>query len=147
MDQKMLSTVAPIPSYLVLSYLVIRFGDLAYSHKLGLLFTSGMYSWFFWLEIALFVVPALMLLNKKMASDRGKLFLASMLLIFAGALYRFDTYLTGYKPAAGWSYWPNLGELLFSACLAATGVAVYIVMIKLFPLVSGVLKQEKIRLW
>jgi Ni/Fe-hydrogenase subunit HybB-like protein len=75
--------------------------------------------------------------------NRGGLFISGVLLVLAGTVYRFDTYLIAYKPTTGWVYFPSLGELLFSACLASTGIAVYIVMIKLFPILSGVPSRKK----
>jgi Ni/Fe-hydrogenase subunit HybB-like protein len=146
MDQKLLAKMAPVPAMLAVSYLFIRLADLAYSHKLGYIFKFDFYSIMFLIEIALFAIPAVMMLRRKTAENRGKLFIAACLLILVGAMYRFDTYLIAYIPAPGWTYSPSLGELLFSACLACTGIAVYMVMVKLFPLLSGVLKQEKVRL-
>jgi Ni/Fe-hydrogenase subunit HybB-like protein len=146
MDQKLLARMAPIPAMLTLAYLAIRIGDLAQQGRLGLVQKFDMYSILFLTEIALFTVPAILMLQRQWVENRGKLLFAATLLVTAGAMYRMDTFLTAYRPVSGWSYSPSWGELLFSACLLSAGIAVYMVMAKLFPLLSGVSKTEKIRL-
>ena len=43
-----------------------------------------------------------MFLSPKVGANRGKLFGAALLAIFAGAAYRVDTYMTMYRPV-GWN--------------------------------------------
>jgi Ni/Fe-hydrogenase subunit HybB-like protein len=143
MDQALLARMAPVPVMLVLSFVALRLADLAWTGKVALLAAGDFYCVLFWIEIALFLVPALVLLVERWRLNRGVLFAAGCLLILAGALYRFDTYLVAYLPGNGWRYFPSLGELLFSACLAATGIAVYVLMVKLFPVLTGVVSRRK----
>jgi Ni/Fe-hydrogenase subunit HybB-like protein len=146
MDQKLLARMAPIPAMLTFAYLAIRIGDIIQQGRFGLVFKLDMYSIVFLTEITLFFVPAVLMMQRKWVENRGKLLFAAILLVTAGAMYRMDTFLTAYRPVSGWSYSPSWGELLFSACLLSVGIAVYVVMAKLFPLLSGVLKTDKIRL-
>jgi Ni/Fe-hydrogenase subunit HybB-like protein len=146
MDEQLLTRLAPVPAMVVLAYLGIRLVDLALAGKLDLIFKFDFYSSLFLVESFFFVAPVCIMLRKKWREDRGLLFLAGMSLVFAGGMYRFDTYLIAYYSLTGWVYFPSLGEYLFSACLASTGIAVYMVMVKLFPILSGVsedLEPEK----
>lgn len=143
MDQRLLGRMAPVPAMLVLSFIVIRLIDIAVQGKLEYIWTFDFYGKLFLIEMALFLVPALLMLRRNVRRNRGGLFISGVLLVLAGTVYRFDTYLIAYKPTTGWVYFPSLGELLFSACLASTGIAVYIVMIKLFPILSGVPSRKK----
>ena len=143
MDQRLLGRMAPVPAMLVLSYIAIRIIDIVEQGKLPYIMTFDFYSKLFLVEMALFLVPALLMLRRNVRRNRGGLFISGVLLVLAGTVYRFDTYLIAYKPTTGWVYFPSLGELLFSACLASTGIAVYIVMIKLFPILSGVPSRKK----
>jgi len=118
-------------------YIVLRFADLLWRSRIGLIFTDGWHSFFFWLEIVLFLAPALMLLSSKMRTNPGSLFLAAMMMILAGGLYRFDTYLVGFNPGIGWSYFPAVPELLITIGLVAFEIMVYIVIVKRFPIISG----------
>ena len=111
--------------------------------KLGLILDFDFYSMLFIFESALFLIPVIIIARRKWRENRGLLFVAGSFMVIAGAVYRFDTYLIAYHQNTGWIYFPSLGELLFSACLAATGIAVYMVMIKLFPILSGVRENLK----
>jgi Ni/Fe-hydrogenase subunit HybB-like protein len=57
---------------------------------------------------------------------------------FAGALYRFDTYLLAYQPGSNWSYFPSVPELLMTFGFVATELALYIFLVKRFPIIAGV---------
>lgn len=137
-DQRLLARLNAVPGWLSLAYVALRLGDLAWHGRLGLVLGAGMYSFFFLLELALFLVPGVLLLRPGWRANRGKLFGTGLLLLGGGALYRFDTYLTAYQPAPGWHYFPYVREMLFSVCLAAVGVAVYALFVKLFPILTGV---------
>jgi len=60
-----------------------------------------------------------------------------MLLVFAAALYRFDVYLVAFQPGPQWSYFPSLTEILISTGLVSGELAGYILLVKLFPILSG----------
>ncbi len=77
--------------------------------------------------------------------NRCTLFAMALLLVLGGAMYRFDVYLIAYLPVSGTSYFPSLAEILMSVALVATGVAVYVVMAKMFPVLSGVLERRASR--
>jgi len=150
LDQPLLARLSIVPAFLTVAYLVIRFGDIAWRFATNPLVvqryyamapTKGeklFYGFFFALEIAIFAAAAVMLFTKKVRENRGGLFGASALLLLGGALYRFDTYLVAYQPAAGWKYFPTPLEILFSITLGAIGVTVYVLFVKLFPILSGV---------
>jgi Ni/Fe-hydrogenase subunit HybB-like protein len=137
-DQRLLARLGVVPAWLSLLYVALRIADLARLGKLPLVLSSGVYSCFFLLEIALFLAPGALQLSARWRSNRGLLFGSGLMLVFGGALYRFDTYLLAYQPQAGWRYFPYVREMAFSVCLAAIGVAVYVLFAKLFPILSGV---------
>ncbi len=137
-DQQLLARLNVVPGWLTLGYVALRLGDLAWRGRLGLVLGSGLYSFFFLLELALFLVPGLLLLSPRWRANRGQLFGTALMLVFGGALYRFDTYLLAYQPQPGWHYFPYVREMAFSVCLAAIGITVYVLFVKLFPILSGV---------
>jgi Ni/Fe-hydrogenase subunit HybB-like protein len=136
-DVKLSASVSKVAAAMLWVYVAIRVADLAWHSRLGLLFTSGWKSFFFWLEIALFVIPALLLGNPHRRRDPGILFRAALLTVMGGSLYRFDTYLVGYDPGPGWSYFPSVNELLVSIGLASAGIAVFVFAAKKFPILSA----------
>jgi Ni/Fe-hydrogenase subunit HybB-like protein len=143
-DHALLAKLGGVARWGVVAYLAIRFGDLLWTGNLmkaaALERPLFYFSWF-GLEIAA-CVAAVVMLSGKRRSNPGVLFGASCLLVFAGALYRFDTYLTGYLPKPGGTYFPSVWEITNSIGWAAIGIAVYVVMVKRFPLLSGVVVRK-----
>jgi Ni/Fe-hydrogenase subunit HybB-like protein len=136
-ETKMLAGLGGIIAPITLVYLALRLGDFVWRGQLGALFAFDLYSWMTLLELALFVVPAIMLLNREKRQRLGYLFRAAMFLMLAGSIYRFDTYLVAFRPGAQWSYFPSVGEILVTTGLVAAEIMAYIVIVKVFPIVSG----------
>jgi Ni/Fe-hydrogenase subunit HybB-like protein len=118
-------------------YLLIRFADIIISGKTVLMFTSGMLSIMFWIEIALFAIPMVMLMRAKDRANFATIFKASMLIMLAGALYRFDTYIVAFNPGKNWSYFPTTLEMLITLGTVAFEIFLYIFIVKRYPILSG----------
>jgi Ni/Fe-hydrogenase subunit HybB-like protein len=119
-------------------YLVLRLADLVISGKTLLMFTSGVYSVMFWIEIAAFAAPIVMFASPRRRARFSTMFQASILLVLSGALYRFDTYLVAYNPGPNWTYFPNLPELIITLGAIAFEIALYVYIVKRFPILAGV---------
>jgi Ni/Fe-hydrogenase subunit HybB-like protein len=140
-DQELLARMSKVNAGLLFLYAVLRVGDIAVAGKLRYL-GLDFYTALFVFELALFVVPAVMFLQPKVQRNAGRLFGAALLTVAAGSFYRVDTYLTVYRPAPGWDYFPSLGEVTVTVGMAAIGVAVFIFVSRLFPVVVVVKKHE-----
>jgi Ni/Fe-hydrogenase subunit HybB-like protein len=116
---------------------LIRFADIIISGKTLLMFNSGFLSFMFWVEIALFAVPMVMLMRAKDRANFATIFKASILIMLAGGLYRFDTYLTAFNPGKGWSYFPTTLELLITLGVISFEIFLYIFIVKRYPILSG----------
>lgn len=119
------------------SYLGLRLIDLAVRGQIGALLAFDLYSVMSLIEFALFLAALALLSTDSRRRDPGNLFRAAMLMLLAGAVYRFDVFLVAFLPGANWSYFPNVNEILITAGLVAGEIAGYIVLIKLFPILSG----------
>jgi Ni/Fe-hydrogenase subunit HybB-like protein len=135
-DSMLISLSGAIVITLV-AYLVIRFGDLLISGKVGLMFTSGWLSIVFWAEIALFAIPVLMLANKKRRSDFPNMLRSSILIMLAGSVYRFNTYITAYRPAPGQTYFPSFLEVFITFGVIALEISMYYWIVKRYPIIGG----------
>jgi Ni/Fe-hydrogenase subunit HybB-like protein len=89
------------------------------------------------LEFVLFLAPAVMLASRARRRDLGHLVRAAMVMMFAGALYRFDTYLVAFTPGAHWSYFPSVSDMLITLGLVSAELMAYILIVKTFPILSG----------
>jgi Ni/Fe-hydrogenase subunit HybB-like protein len=132
----MLRRLARIVAPLSIVYLGLRLGDIAIAGKLDLIFTSGGLSVLFALEMALFITPVYMIYARRVPT-LGYLFRIGMAVVFAGALYRFSTFLIAFRPAPGWSYWPSMAETMITVGLIAGEIAAYIFVVKKFPILQG----------
>jgi Ni/Fe-hydrogenase subunit HybB-like protein len=90
----------------------------------------------FALEMALFITPVYMIYARRVPT-LGYLFRIGMAVVFAGALYRFSTFLIAFRPAPGWSYWPSMAETMITVGLIAGEIAAYIFVVKKFPILQG----------
>jgi Ni/Fe-hydrogenase subunit HybB-like protein len=141
-ENDLLPRLSRLPPYLVAAYLAIRFGDLAWKGRLPLLFESGRFAFFFWIEIALAIAGSALLVGEASRRNPGRRFLAALSLILFGSLYRFDTYLIGIVPRGGWHYFPSFGEMFVSLGLWALAGCVFILVVKRFPVLAAPSSRE-----
>jgi Ni/Fe-hydrogenase subunit HybB-like protein len=137
LETAMLATLAKFMVPLQAAYVGLRLYDLLVRNELAVAFAFSGYAALFWLELALFAIPALMLASRERAREAATLFRAAGLLIIAGALYRFDTFLIAFNPGDHWSYFPSLGEMTVTAGLVSAEILAYIAIIHYFPIMSG----------
>ena len=121
---------------LIVVYVWLRVGDIAYRGQLASLFALDRYSVMTLVELGLFMYAGFMLLSDARRRRLGNLFRAAVLLMLAGSLYRFDTYLLAFMPGPNWSYFPSTSEILVTTGLVAGEIMAYIVIIKLFPILT-----------
>ena len=139
-DWPLLARLGRVVAYTALGYVALRLGDVFYRGAFA--GASGGFIALFVLELALFVVPSVLMLTDA-AKNPGVLFGSAFLLILAGALYRFDTYLVAYNAGSNWSYFPSVTELFITFGLVATEIAVYVFIVKRFPILAGLKPQPK----
>jgi Ni/Fe-hydrogenase subunit HybB-like protein len=136
-DTDMLASLAGAIVPLQVVWVVLRLGDLAWRGRLGLFFAGDARAVMATFEFVLFLAPVVMLASPDRRRDLGHLFRAAMVMIAAGALYRFDTYLVGFVPGAHWAYFPSVPELMITVGLVAGEVLAYIVIVRMFPILAG----------
>jgi Ni/Fe-hydrogenase subunit HybB-like protein len=134
-DMKMLRNVGRFAAYGAAIFVALRFIDHGVQGRLGLLAELNLYTGMFWAETILYLVPLMILLRRK--QSLGTMLRVSMLIVLAGALYRFNTFLVAFDPGPGWSYFPSVPEQLITIGLVAGEVAIYIAIVKNFPILSG----------
>lgn len=133
---QMLAVLQKLAIYVGLAFVVVRFIDLAVRGSLGYVTRFDLYGITFWIETLLFVLPAVMLFASPKVT-MGSLFRGAMVIAFAGALYRFDTYLVGFQPGPGWHYFPSVPEMFISIGLISLELAAYVALVKTFPILGG----------
>jgi Ni/Fe-hydrogenase subunit HybB-like protein len=135
-DQRLFADLSKVNGGLLFLFVVVRLVDIAAHGKLKYLGVLDFHLFFFVVETALFLVPAFMFFSKKVQRNRGLTFGAALLSVLAGALWRVDAYLTAYNGGDGFEYFPSLGETTITVGMAAIGVAVFLFVARLFPIVA-----------
>jgi Ni/Fe-hydrogenase subunit HybB-like protein len=136
-ETQMLARLARAIVPLQILFVVARFSDLAWRGNAGLLLVGDLRSVMVWIELAMFLAPVVMLLSPTTRPDLGRLFRAAVVMMFAGALYRFDTYLVAFSPGPNWVYFPSVPEMSITVGLVAFEILAYIVIVKTFPILAG----------
>jgi Ni/Fe-hydrogenase subunit HybB-like protein len=138
-ETKILSHLSMAMVGVLFFYIGLRVVDLWMRGRLGLVLRFDFFSWMFLLEMALFLAPALLLLSRKWRMNPGIELIAAILMMMAGSLYRFDTFLVGFRPGPGWSYFPTVPEMLVTIGLVSFEILAYLFIVKTFPIIhSGV---------
>jgi Ni/Fe-hydrogenase subunit HybB-like protein len=137
-EVKELSGLARIIPCLTVIWLSVVLGDLAYRHQLGAAFCFDFYSRFFLLEFALIALGSGILFFQKNRWSPRWLFVSAVLIVLGGALYRFNVYLIGFNPGAGWTYFPSFAELMITVSIVAFELLAYQVLVKLVPVLPKI---------
>lgn len=132
----LLSKISRLVVGLCVFWLAVRWVDLGIEGKLGLVMTSGKYSAFFLIENLLFLLPIILLASQRNRFNAQILFVAAVLMLLAGSLYRLDLVLIAYgRP--GWHYFPSVAEIMITVGFVALEILGYIVFVKVFPILAN----------
>jgi Ni/Fe-hydrogenase subunit HybB-like protein len=136
-ETHMLTPMAKVMLGFLVVYLVIRIGDLLVRGALPKAFVPSIEALMFWLEMACFIAPLILIGAESNRRNPARLFLAGILLMLGGALLRFNGFLIGYETnigdAGGFTYFPTLAEVLVTAGMFAVEVLGYIIITRRFP--------------
>lgn len=118
---------------LLVLFFIVRLGDLLYRGVLGAAFSGTLQGNMFLLEMVLFLIPLVVLSSANLVRQGRFLLIAAVSLLLAGALYRFNAFLIGFDPGAGYIYFPSVKELLVSIGIVAIEILGYLFFVKMFP--------------
>jgi Ni/Fe-hydrogenase subunit HybB-like protein len=129
-----LSLVIPI---LLVIFLVIRFGDLLMRGQLGLAFSGDLQGNMFLLENVLHILPLVILASATNRKNAKMLFLSACFLMLGGLIFRFNTYLIGFDPGAGWHYFPTIGEQFITYSIISAEILLYMIFVRKLPVLPS----------
>jgi Ni/Fe-hydrogenase subunit HybB-like protein len=132
-EMHLLTPLSKIMLGFLAAYLAVRFGDLLVRGALGAAFAVSLEAVMFWLEMACFVAPLVLIGREADRRNPAKLFIAGILLMAGGALLRLNGFLIGYETGDGFRYFPALPELLVTVGMFAAEVLGYIIITRRFP--------------
>ncbi len=136
-EKSLLSKIAGIIPFLILAYLAVRIVDLMIRGKLGLAFAGDLNGNMFLLENVLLIIPMGIMFCSSCRNSAKSIFIASLLLMLAGGVYRFNCFLVGFNPGDGWQYFPSVPEIMITLGIIAVEVAAYILFVKKLPILPA----------
>ncbi|MFA7095656.1 MAG: Ni/Fe-hydrogenase cytochrome b subunit [Gammaproteobacteria bacterium] len=133
LETPLLAKLGRIVAGMLVGYLVLRFADLILRGQLGLVFAGDLKAFMFWVETLLYVAPVVVLSSARLRARPGQIFLAATAMLLAGTIYRFNAFLIGFDPGAGFHYFPSVSEILVSLGIIAIEIVGYIWLVKRLP--------------
>lgn len=115
-------------------YLVLKFGELIIANELDLLFSSGIYSVLFWVELIIGAfIPVILFAFKRARFSRVASTIGAFLIIAGNVLNRFDITWFAIRPLNGQIYMPHWMEVAVIVGVVAGVIAVYSLIARYFP--------------
>ncbi len=136
-ETHLLAKIGKIIAYLIGVYLILRLQNIFVRGAMPEAFSGSFLSYMFLLENALLLGGMFILAYPGYRHSPRLLFIAAVLVLCGGALFRFNTYIIGYNPGTGWKYFPSIGEQMITYGLIALEVAGYMLFVKIFPVFSA----------
>jgi Ni/Fe-hydrogenase subunit HybB-like protein len=137
LETKVLTPLAKVMYWTLAAYVVLRVLDLVLRGALGTAFAATWQAFWFWVEMACFIVPLVTLASENARRSASKLFVAAVLLMLGGMLLRINGFLVGYMTGEGWSYFPSFAELMVTVGIIAFEILAYIVIVRNYPVLPA----------
>jgi Ni/Fe-hydrogenase subunit HybB-like protein len=134
-ETRMLGRLAKVAYFVAIGWLAFRLIDVVVAGDLRYL-ASGL-GVAFVIETLILVAAIVVLASEKSRMSSGGQFRAALLLLLAGTVFRVNVYLVAFQPGANWSYFPALPELLVTFGIIAAEIAIYVYVVRTFPVLSG----------
>jgi Ni/Fe-hydrogenase subunit HybB-like protein len=136
-DLEVLAGLGRALPYILGLYLLVKLGDLLVAGELGLIFSSGLYSVLFLVEVVGGVIlPLVLFALPTVRGSRTALFWSALLVILGLVLNRFNASLVALAPRAGTVYFPHPMEFAISIAVVAAGILAYIIANRYLPIVA-----------
>jgi Ni/Fe-hydrogenase subunit HybB-like protein len=134
-DREIVAGLGRALPYVLGLYLLVKLGDLLVAGELGLIFTSGVYSLLFLLEISGGVIVPLILLALPAVRRNRAALLGSAALVVVGLIFnRFNASLIALDPRPGTVYFPHPLEFAISISIIAAGILAYVLANRYLPI-------------
>ncbi|HVN75985.1 MAG TPA: Ni/Fe-hydrogenase cytochrome b subunit [Thermoanaerobaculaceae bacterium] len=134
-ETAMLGSLSRIAGWTAVGWSVFRVIEVAAAGKLGQI--RGASGIAFLAEVLLPLVGAAILLAGATRTRAAWQVRGAIVLFLGTALHRVDTYLVAFTPGPAFSYFPAVPELLITFGIIAAEVAIYIAVVKTFPILQG----------
>ena len=138
LELPLLASLGRVLAVVMSVYLWIRWLDMTHRHVFGLLTLNRTETWLFGLEIALLVVPTVLLYQAKVRLRPGALYACAVMVVFGIITNRLNVGITGMEAGSGTHYTPKWSELAVTLSIVAMGFAIFHFVAQNFPVFEAV---------
>lgn len=136
-DIQILRGLCGIMVWVMIVFMIIRYGDVIRLGALPLAFEGGIKALSFWIEFFFGAAAVILFLPKANRANPRTIFLGASAMLLNGVLYRLNCYLIGYDPGNGWNYFPSMGEILVTMGIFALHLILYLIFVKQLPVLHA----------
>ena len=137
LETDVLAPLAKVMYLTLAAYVVLRVAEVLIRGALGTAFAATWQAFWFWVEMACFIVPLATLASASARRSASKLFVGAVLLMLGGFLLRINGFLVGYMTGEGWNYFPSLAELMVTVGIIAFEILAYIYIVRNYPVLPA----------
>lgn len=143
-DQSIMYELVKLMNWLIFPWIALRLFDILVRGRFALMFSSGLLSLIFWLEMLFIFVPAFYLRKEKYRNQPYLLFRNCFFIVASGMLYRFAPTTFAYRP---WRvgiiayYTPTVIEVVISLSFICTCICLFLIAVKRLPILPAPLEQ------
>lgn len=134
LELPLLASMGRVLAVLMSVYLWIRFLDMSHRHVFGLLALNRTETWLFALEIALLAAPTVLLYQRSIRMQPGKLYACAVMVVFGFIANRLNVGITGLERGSGTHYVPRWTEVAVTLSIVAAGFAIFRGIAEYFPI-------------
>ena len=134
LELPLLASMARVLAVLLGVYLTIRAVDLVHRGVLPLVMEWRTETYLFGLEIALMLLPMLLLFRRRVRLNPRALYACAVMVVFGFVTHRLNVSVTGMEANAGASYLPRWTEVAVTLAIIAAGFAVFRLAAQYLPI-------------
>jgi Ni/Fe-hydrogenase subunit HybB-like protein len=136
-EMEILSSLGRMVPVIIAIYLGFKIGDLVIRETFKYILVFDTAAWMFIAEMALLIIPFVMLLIRKVTNSPLGLFIAAAFVVAGVLLNRINNFIVAYQPYYNpVKYIPSIGEISVTIGCIALLVLVYRAIVMIFPVIS-----------
>jgi Ni/Fe-hydrogenase subunit HybB-like protein len=144
LELPLLSSMGRVLAVVLSVYLTMRFLDLWNRDALRLLVVRRTETYLFLLEIALFLIPMLLLFRRRIHTSPLALYGCAVMVLFGFVANRLNISVTGMEAGSGTSYFPKWTEVAVTLAIVALGFTIFRLACKHLPIFATQPTVERI---
>lgn len=145
LELPLLSSMGRVLAVVLAVYLTMRFLDLWNRDALRLLMVRRTETYLFFLEIAFFLVPMILLFRRKIHNNPLRLYGCAVMVLFGFVANRLNVSITGMEAGSGTSYFPKWTEVAVTLAIVALGFSIFRFACKHLPIFGPQPVVERVR--